>query len=229
MKKLLLILIIFCVCFSINTFAKSLSEAWDDGKDKVGEIFDDDNTISRNRKCPIYRDTPLSEVERPMFEMGLRSNFGDFPSGGSPQIRFENVDISFIGNLGPTFHWYTWLGFRTTEKKNYIYENESDEYDKVWQSKMLFAGFGLYLHPIFRVFGGFGKIALSNTKRDAPDLELATEMGGAISYVWYGNRIELMYKFIDASIAGSDIQVEDSTAEGSYNSFSISLYFPIDF
>ena len=225
MKRSILILIVLCICSSFNIYAQSLSDAWDSGKDKVGDLLDND---SRGKRCPIYKDTPLSEVDRPMFEMGARWNIGDFPSGGSPQARFENVDVIFLGNLGPTFHWYTWIGTRTTEKKKYYYQDESDEYDRTWQSKMVFAGFGLYLHPIVRVFAGLGRISLSNTERTAPELSIADEFGIAFSIPFYNNRIELMYKSVDAAVSGEEIAVEDAPADGSYNSFSVSVIFPID-
>ena len=227
MKKFFSILALFSVIFMFvsDSYSQSLSDALDTGKEKVHEILD----TNKGNRCPIYKDTPLSNVDRPMFEMGPRWNVGDFPSGGSPQFRFENVDITFIGNLGPTFHWYTWIGSRATEKKKYTYENESEEYDNVWHSKMAFVGVGLYLHPIIRVFGGFGKIELSNDGKSAPGLSIADEFGIALSYPFYNNRIELMYKSVDASVEGDDIPVQDAPADGSYNSFSVSFIFPIDF
>lgn len=222
MKKLILIFII--VLFSSSAYGQSFADAFKFGKKKTGDAIE---KITGTKRCQITADTPLKEVHRPPFEVGVRWNFGDFPSNGQAQFRIENVDMTVIGNLGPTFHWYSWVGTRTTDKTEYEYANEANAYDRKWQSSMIFVGFGLYLLPTFRIFAGAGQISLENAAGHEPDLATANEVGFAWSKMWYGNRVEVMYRVIDAPIAGKNISIQKAPADGSFNSISIGLFFPL--
>jgi len=221
MKKLFIILtcILSVMLFSQNSYAKSIKEYFNLGKDKADDVVE---SVKRE-KCPITNDTPIKLIDRPTNEITLRSNFGDFPSGGKPQFRFENFDIEWLINLGPTFHWYAWMGSRTTEKIKYT----NSVYDEVWTSNMIFSGFGIYFIPSVRLFVGLGSITLSNDEGDEPTLDTGLEIGGAWSKEVYGNRFEIMFKTVTSEISGDSVPSEKASGSGSYNSLSIGFSFPL--
>lgn len=222
MKKLFMVLVL--TMFSLSVSAKTFSEMFNIGKDKAGDAVE---KVTQTKRCPITNETPLKAIDRPPFELGASWGIIDSPAGGQTQVRVENVNITAIGNLGPTFHWYTWIGTRTTEKDEYEYPDTEEPYDKKWQSTMGFAGFGLYILPTMRVFVGAGQIKVTNALGDPPALGTAQEYGIAWSQNWYSNRIEVMYRVVNAPLSDNSPSVYDAIASGSYNSMSIGLFFPL--
>jgi hypothetical protein len=221
MKKILMIFISFMLTTGLQ--AQSFKEWFSNKKETATQAIEK----VAPKKCAVTNDTPLREIKRPIYEMGAVFNVFDFPDGGEAQARIENVNLSLIVNLGPTFHAYTWAGSRNTKKNEYTYPAGSDEYDEEWTSTMIFAGFGLYLVPQFRIFAGAGQVTMENNSGDPPNLNTGIEYGAGWSEDFYGNRIEIAYKAIIAGVSGDNVPVEDSIASGSHNSISIGLYFPL--
>lgn len=221
MKKLFMILII--MIFSTSVYSGPIDDMFDFGSEKTGDIV---SKVTPER-CPITNDTPLNKIDRPIYEMGAVLNVFDFPNGGDAQMRVENWNLSLIINLGPTFHAYSWMGSRSTTKNKYTYQNEKYAYDEDWSSTMIFAGFGLYLVPQFRIFAGVGNVTMENTKGDVPSLSTGMEIGVGWSENFYGNRIEIVYKTVIAPVSGNNIPAEQAIATGSHNSMSIGLHFPL--
>jgi|GEM_PF-5678840 len=219
MKKILLFLLPLCLLFSFSAFAYMGENYVEKAKDVV---------TSNDERCPVYAETPLKEVKRAPFEISLRWNLLDFPSSGPPQVRTENLDIAVNLNLSQSLFAYGWIGTRTTRKTDYVYENTSREYDPEWKSRMIFAGFGIYITPTLKFFGGFGKIVLENADGSAPDLNVANERGLAYDIPFFQNKLEISYRVVEAEVAGESIPVEDAPASGSYNALAISLTVPID-
>ncbi len=220
MKKLFIVLVL--VIFSGQCMADDLlSDIFDFGEEKASDAID------LVKKCPITNDTPITKISRPVYEMGAVFNVFDFPAGGDAQARIENINLSLIINLGPTFHAYAWTGSRNTRKNKYTYQEDMEGFDEEWSSTMIFAGFGLYLVPKFRIFAGAGQVTMENTQGEVPSLNTGIEYGAGWSEDFYGNRLEITYKAIIAGVSGDDVPVEQSVASGSHNSISIGLYFPI--
>ncbi len=222
MKKLILALIF--ISFSATAYSQAFSEMFKFGKEKTSNVVE---KVTKTKKCRITSATPLKEINRPMFELGASWGLIDSPAGGQTQVRVENVNITFIGNLGPTFHWYTWVGTRTTEKDDYEYPEGEEYYDEKWQSTMGFAGFGLYIFPTMRLFAGAGQIKLENADKDTPALGTAQEYGLAWSKDFYNNRIEVMYRVVNAPLSDDTPSVFDAVASGSFNAISVGLFFPL--
>jgi hypothetical protein len=220
MKKFILAIILITI--SSTSYSKTFAEMFAFGKEKTGDIVG-----NVTKRCKITENTPLKDIIRPPFELGASWGIIDSPAGGQTQVRVENVNITAVGNLSSTFHWYAWVGTRTTEKDEYEYPDSEKPYDQKWQSTMGFAGFGLYILPTIRLFGGAGQIQLDNADGDPPQLGTAQEYGIAWSQTWYNNRIEIMYRVVNAPLSDDMPSVYDAVASGSFNAISIGLFFPL--
>jgi len=218
-KKLLTLLLCFSL-FSSIAFAGGLSSAYQATK----EIIMPTESSMTQTKCPIYADTPSENIDRPTWELMLRMNIMDFPTGGPPAVHTDNFDFGLIHNLSSQLFAYIWAGNRSTIKNEYA----GSEYATEIESQMIFAGVGFYFTPVLKVFGGAGQIVASD--KDGKDIDYGTPMerGIGLDIPVMGYKVEVSYRFVEAQIQSGDeaVPVEELTGEGTFSAMSISLIIP---
>ena len=175
--------------------------------------------------CPVYANTPMAEVERYPWEVSFRLNALDFPSGADAQVHLQNFDVVVIHNFSKQLFAYLWMGTRNIEKTDY----EGSAYAAKWETQSVFAGVGLYVTPIIKVFAGGGKVWAKDDNDEEPDLETGLERGFAMDIPALGNKIEISYRWIDAKLKdASDKDVSEMTGGQNYNVFAISYTVGFD-
>lgn len=216
---------VFLMFFLIPFYlmAAGLQDAYKTVESKVTEI----TPIKSERKCSVYKDTPWHDVERANWEIFIRANTLDFPTAGDPAFRTDNWDFGVTHNLSSQLNAYIWFApGKTTDKNDY----EGSAYASEWESRMLFAGFGFYLFPTLKVFGGAGKVWAKDKDGNEPALSTAIERGLSVDVPLPGlnYKIEFSYRFIEASIdSDGDIPVEELPADQTFSSIAITLVIPL--
>lgn len=221
MKKLICLFSIYIlaiagmiIALADSAYAQYLEDAVRKTTTVVEEVTSD-KPRKQEHYCPVHADTPRQDIERPPWELDFRMNVLDTPSNGGYQFHIDNLDIRLTHNLSNTLYAYAWVGNRSVEKINY----EDAAYDKEWKSQMVFGGFGIYLTPVIKVFGGAGWIFLENDDGE-PELELPVERGIGYDIPWGGNKFVIEYRFIDAKLKDKP-HVSEAPADGSFSSVSI--------
>lgn len=230
MKKLILISMAFLtvtwLAFMPGTL---LAEEKKEGYiTKIGKWLDEDE--SECPVCPksgngvICPDTPYEEIKRPGFELGLRLDVFESPSGGRPQFHAENFSASLYHNLSPVFFLYGSYSARKIDKIEY----EGSVYDKEWSYQTVIAGVGFYMRPTLKIFAGLGKVIPKNAE-GSEDLTFALERGVAwdIPLSGMGYKITIAFRSVEAALADDDAHITASQADASTNILSVELALPL--
>ncbi len=69
MKKLTLVLTL--IIFSMTAYCEGIGDMFDFGKEKAEGFVE---TVVPGQKCPITNDTPLSKIDRSIYEFGVVLN-----------------------------------------------------------------------------------------------------------------------------------------------------------
>jgi hypothetical protein len=209
----------FLLILTIPAFAGGLGDAYKTVKNEVSETF----ATKPDKKCSVHADTPWSEVNRNKWEIEIRMDALDFPSGGPPSFRTENLNFVVIHNLSNQLYAYGLYGNRAATKTNY----EGSAYEPEWDNRMVMGGFGFYVFPNIKIFAGAGKIWAVNENGDEPQLETAIERGIALDIPLMDYKIEFSYRFVEAQISDDNIPVSELTGDGTFSALSIGLVIPL--
>lgn len=209
MKKIILAIAFALILFSINSYA--FDQVYQKAKTKTKEVLIPDKES-------------VESTSKPAWELGLRLGLLDEPSGGGFVFTVDNYDAYLQHNLSKTLYAYTWFGIRDVVK----YEIEGSAYESKWESRMLFAGFGVYLSDEVSVYAAGGKIWLKNDNGEEPELDTAVERGVSWEMPIGGNKLVLSYRIIDAKLKSQeDKHISEIQGDGSYSAGSIMFSVPI--
>lgn len=217
MKRIILAAILLLLTIPAQA---QLANAYKTVRETVTEV----QLPGSQKQCPVHAYTPRGEVTRSPWELEPQWNIIDIPSNGRIQGRTENFGVQVVHNLSASFGVYVRYGIRNTEKVNV----EGSKYEKEWETQEALGGAFLYLTPVIKVFGGAGKIWLSNSGGD-PELEAAFERGIAFDVPVSDYKLVITYKVMEAMLAKSNPDVSEITADGSYQSIGISLSIPLNY
>jgi len=120
--------------------------AWADGAiTRFGKWIDGTGgTCSECPACPISAEgvvcpnTPVKDVKRAPYEIGLRSDIFVTPTGGPAQFHIDNFTLQFKHNYSRVFNVYGSYSSATIEKTEYT----NSLYDKTWHYQTIVAGIG---------------------------------------------------------------------------------------
>jgi len=196
---------------------------------KIGKWIDGDNSCSCPA-CPVNDNgvvcpnTPYDEIKRSSFELGLRLDIFESPSGGRPQFHAENFSASIYHNLSPVFFLYGSYSARRVDKIEY----EGSIYDKEWNYQTFIAGAGFYMHPTLKIFAGLGKVIPKNAA-GSENLTFALERGVAwdIPLSGMGYKMTIAFRSVEAGLADDDANIAASQADASTNILSVELNLPL--
>lgn len=196
---------------------------------RIGKWLDEDKSCECPA-CPVSEsgvvcpDTPYDEIKRPGFELGLRLDVFESPSGGRPQFHAENFSISLYHNLSPAVFLYGSYSARKIDKIEY----EGSVYDKEWNYQTAIAGVGFYMRPTLKIFAGLGKVIPKNAE-GSENLTFALERGVAwdIPLSGMGYKITIAFRSVEAALADDDAHISASQADASTNVLSIELALPL--
>lgn len=231
MKKLSLILIALLVAAGLAFMPGTLlAEEKEEGYiTKIGKWLDEDESDcpvcpASSEKGVICPDTPYEEIKRPGFELGLRLDVFESPSGGRPQFHAENFSASLYHNLSPVFFLYGSYSARKIDKIEY----EGSVYDKEWSYQTIIAGVGFYMRPTLKIFAGLGKVIPKNAE-GSEDLTFALERGVAwdIPLSGMGYKMTIAFRSVEAALADDDAHITASQADASTNILSLELALPL--
>lgn len=197
---------------------------------RIGQWLDEDKSCECPA-CPVSEsggvvcpDTPYDEIKRPSFELGLRLDVFESPSGGRPQFHAENFSISLYHNLSPAVFLYGSYSARKIDKIEY----EGSVYDREWNYQTAIAGVGFYMRPTLKIFAGLGKVIPKNAE-GSENLTFALERGVAwdIPLSGMGYKITIAFRSVEAALADDDAHISASQADASTNVLSIELALPL--
>ena len=217
MKKYVIALVL--ILFSLNSYAQ-LSKAYQAVEEKVTTFVDGKKDV-----CPVYADTPMSKVIRQPWEIEVGFNLGILPSNGPPQFRSDSLSLELVHNMSNAFGVY--LRYDTIKYEKYDYENST--YAPEWDNYSITGGAHLYLTPVLRVFGGFGKIMAKDEEGKEPDLGSAVEKGIKYDIPLGDYKIVLVYKIVEASLNSEDPEIEEATGEQNYSIIGVTLSIPFGY
>ncbi len=215
MKKLLLLSIILISSVAYADFGSSYKTA----KDTVTGVFSKDSN-----NCPVHAETPFKNIKRADLDISVVFNILDNPGDGRYDVyALENYHIQMSMNLSNSFYVYSWAGQRKSQKT----DTEDAIYEPEWNSRMLFGGVGIYLTPVFKIYGGGGKIWLKNDNDEEPPLDNAIEYGVEYDIAWGENKVVLSWKVVEAPLKDEDKPTSaELQGSGSYSSAGIGLSIP---
>lgn len=219
--KNFIIILFFCLFLAGQAVAGGLSDAYTTVTKTVTKAVPE-SLYGKN--CPVYTNTPRDEVKRATWEIDARLNGMDSPSQGGYQFSINNIDARLTHNISPTLYAYLWAGNRNIEKDEY----EGSAYTKEWESRMVFAGFGVYITPVFKIFGGFGIIWVEDSEGNKPDLKTPAErgIGYDVPIGNNGNKLSFEYRFIEAKMKDKP-PVEEVLGDGGFSTVSIAYVVPL--
>lgn len=194
---------------------------WLDGTEKTCTACPTCPIGSEGVICP---DTPVEDVKRAPYEIGIRSDIFVTPTGGPAQFHIDNFTLQFKHNYSRVFNVYASYSSATIEKTEY----DNSLYDKTWHYQTIVAGIGWYIHPIFELFVGIGKIDAQNSE-GSEELGIVLERGlrahWALNNLGYKINIALISREIPLADEGVDIN--RSPAVATHTSISVGIDIPI--
>lgn len=223
MKKLILFMAL--IFFAIPAYAQ-LSDAYNATKIKVTELVT--STEKSKDNCPVYSDTPRSQINRSAWEVELGFPFLDFPNNGPRQFRTDNFSLRVVHNLSSALNVYARYDKRSVDK--YDYENST--YDPAWETFGFFAGIQLYVMPTFSVGYGIGYISAKDLNDEEVDLEAATEWVFSFHQPFWDGKYKVIFSYnaVEAKLQDAAEQdVSAAVADGSYSTLSASLSIPLGY
>lgn len=218
MKRLIIFAVI--ALLAVDAFSQGLSDAWTSTKETVTNTF-----TKEEKACPVYAATPMAQIKRKPWEVEAGFNLLMFPSNGGPQIKTNSWGIEVVHNMSSVFAVYVRYDLINYEKYNY----ENSEYDKEWENYVVSGGAHLYLNPVVRVFGGFGKVYAADKDGNEPDLGTSVEYGVKYDIPLQGYKLVLFFKTVEARLTDDNPDIEESTGTQSYSVAGASLSIPFGY
>lgn len=223
-------LISFFICF-VLVFCFSnvgFSQYLEDGVKKETTITERilPKEFSSEKKCPVYADTQMSDVNRHGWEISFRFNAVDMPTNGKPRFTIDNYDVGITHNLSNQLFVHLYVGSRKTVKDDYI----DNIYEPEFESRLLVLYGGIYVTPVLKIFGGAGRFFnVQNEEGDQPELNSIMEYGIGYDIPAFGNKIEISVKNIEAGLVDAENKsATEATGDQSYTTFAISYHVGFD-
>lgn len=199
---------------------------------RVGKWIDGTSEKCECTACPVINDgvvcpgTPVKDIRRPAFEIEFRLDALSAPTGGPVQFGIDDFTFTFKHNFSSVFNVYGSYSSATIEKTPY----ENSLYDTTWHYQTGIVGFGWYVHPIFELFVGVGKVVPSNSE-GSEELGLALEKGvrahWAINQLGY--KVTLAFINRDVPLADEGVDIARSPAVATINLISIGIAIPVGY
>jgi len=221
MKKLFLAIAL--ILFSAHSYAvikKTLPE-------KAEEVVSNFTQKKETKKvCPVYSDSPMSEIERSPWELELGFNMMYSPTNGKPQFTLESWSAEVVHNLSSALGAYVRYDDLKFEKKDY----NGLEYAGKWSGKAAAAGFQFYFFPTFRIYAGVGTAEMEAENGGKSDYGSFVDWGAKIDIPLenWGYKAVIAYKVVGVD-SKDDEGEADVLQDWSYNAISFTLSFPFGY